>query len=558
MPTWVLLLFFFCTCVRSYYGSAFEQQDSGPCLNPNVLTGSCSCPSTTVVAGIARVLSTIVSGGYVFVCAPPEPQQDFGGTYQLDDNVPGGKGCRIGNRFAGGTCSCPNSMSATSLRVIVDTPGGGMIGSHFFVCGTSGGVFQKEDDGLCLTQNPVTNDCTCPQNFVEQNLRAIVDKGTMFSGSYIVMCVQAIPDVTLCDGSSADPSGKNPADAAIQKCIDQTPAGGTFEIPAGLFLITNQITITNPITIQTANLNGAAPCWKGSNCATFLGSPLLYNSGGIIRISDTNNVILDHIIVDGNRANRVNTPAWNECPKMETSYGYNMQISNCDSCSFTNSISRNAVCGTGCEWTGNGANVLASYFHANGDHFTHMMWSDGLTLLHSDSVGRQTLIMGNVFEDNSDVDFISGGCTNGIIQDNLVEHIYQPSYAGMMFDNFDGDEPGDFTGALISQNRINCGSCTYGLNIGPHGWYMSRNVIGGNFSENTIDGAFFLLNVDGAGSPDLPISIENTNFGNPVFGQKCGHSSTEFVICPNGTFVNSVGPQPTLSVCLDGCIMKKN
>jgi len=186
-----------------------------------------------------------------------------------------------------------------------------------------------------------------------------------------------------------------------------------------------------------------------------------------------------------------------------------------------------------------------------------MMWSDGLTLLHADSImdngalKRQTIIMGSVFEDNSDVDFVTGGARYAQIEGNQVIHSSQPSFAGIMLDNFDNSQPGDYTGATLTQNRVQCSGCTYGINLGPHGWYMSKNIIGGNVTGNHIEGAIFLLNVDGAGTQQNPISVYDNTFGPQNSVNKCGHMSTQFVVCPQSV-VRPMG-SPTLQVCLDGC-----
>ena len=75
--------------------------------------------------------------------------------------------------------------------------------------------------------------CTCPAGSVGSSVRVIVDP---FIGSHITFCstptaVQG--SVQLCPGVSADPSGNSDASAAMQACVNQTPAGGTLSLPAG-------------------------------------------------------------------------------------------------------------------------------------------------------------------------------------------------------------------------------------------------------------------------------------------------------------------------------------
>jgi hypothetical protein len=285
---------------------------------------------------------------------------------------------------------------------------------------------------------------------------------------------------------------------------------------------------------------------------TFLGSPEFKDSGGLIMIQNTNNVILDHLIIDGNRGSRVNSYSWKMCQSGQNTYGFNMYINQCTSCSFLNSISENAVCGSGAVWDGPGAEIINSHFQHNGDHFSTNLWSDGLTLLHADSNDRKTIVTGNSFIDNSDVDFICGGASNALLSGNTISHSAQPSFAGMMLDNFNGGTPGNFIGTIIANNSINCESCTYGLNLGPKGWYDSPNIFGGNVTGNHMAGAIFLLNIDGGGTAQYPMVVYGNTFGAVDAVPKCGITGTKFVVCGN-SIVSILDPPPTSRACLNNC-----
>ena len=74
-------------------------------------------------------------------------------------------------------------------------------------------------------------------------------------------------------------------------------------------------------------------------------------------------------------------------------------MSDCASCRFTNSVSKNALCGTGLEFRGNDGTSTNNVFRANGQNSVHNMWSDGLTVHFSD----RATVANNIFVDNSDV-----------------------------------------------------------------------------------------------------------------------------------------------------------
>jgi hypothetical protein len=62
---------------------------------------------------------------------------------------------------------------------------------------------------------------------------------------------------------------------------------------------------------------------------------------------------------------------------------------------------------------------------------------------------------------------------------------------------------------VIANNTIDCGEqlCTFGIQLGPHPWYPSNNIVGGELHDNVVRGAKIGINVDGAGDRDAPIAI---------------------------------------------------
>ena len=126
--------------------------------------------------------------------------------------------------------------------------------------------------------------------------------------------------------------------------------------------------------------------------------------------------------------------------------------------------------------------------------------------------------------DNSDVGFICGGSRAGSLKDNTITQSLQPSFAGLMLDNFNGVTHGDFTGATVTGNTVSCGShqCDFGIELGPHPWYLSTNILGGTVSGNSVANAKQGINVEGAGTAGSPIRV----FANTITGSS---SSAQFL-----------------------------
>jgi hypothetical protein len=240
-------------------------------------------------------------------------------------------------------------------------------------------------------------------------------------------------------------------------------------------------------------------------------------------------------VIDGNRDARLASPAAATCAAGTNGAGFNAHSDNCAGCSMRRGMSARALCGTGWEWTGDKATIEGNVFYRNGDHTKKNMWSDGLTLLSSNGA----VVRGNSFVDNSDVDFISGGAAGGTFESNSVLHVLQSSFAGLMLDNFGGATSGDFAGAVVKGNWINCQSqlCDFGIELGPHPWYLSANIKGGSVTGNSVSGARIQINAEGAGTVAQPIAVSGNALGpspaSAVFGCGQSRSATAFNVSPD-------------------------
>jgi hypothetical protein len=292
----------------------------------------------------------------------------------------------------------------------------------------------------------------------------------------------------------------------------------------------------------------------GPPCVVFRADDNLSVARGFMRYGVTTAVVLDHVVLDGNRARRLASAAAATCASGTNGAGFNASTGGCVGCSFLRSGSARALCGTGFEWRGDQATVTRSVFRENGDHVTTNMWSDGLTLLQSNGAH----VTGNRFVDNSDVDLIFGGGTTSTLTGNTVFHVRQGSFAGLMLDNFNGGTSGDFTGTVVSGNSLNCGAllCDYAIELGPHPWYLSANVIGGTVSGNTAFGGKFGINCEGAGTVASPMVVtQNTLGASPSSASfLCGtRPSTAFNISPDSHVDVQGGPAATGALTQHGC-----
>lgn len=345
--------------------------------------------------------------------------------------------------------------------------------------------------------------------------------------------------VTLCPGVTADPTGAARADLAIQQCIDATADGATLELPAGTYRMEGAVRIQHPMTLRTAGTAGnPEPCLGNVRCAVLRAAPGLDVANGFLQLGSTSGVVLDHLVLDGNRAARLGGSAAALCASgTNNRHGFNATSSDCSGCSFLNSASINAVCASGFEWIGDDATFRNSTFKDNGENAATNMWSDGLTLLRSD----RAVVEGNRFVDNSDIDLICGGTRGGSITNNVISHTRQVSFAGLMLDNFNGSTHGDFAGAIVQSNTIDCGAsfCHFGLMLGPHAWYPSANITGGSVTGNTIAGARQGINIEGAGTPASPIKV----WSNPVSGNA---TNAQFLCGPKSCSAYNISPDSTV------------
>jgi len=366
-----------------------------------------------------------------------------------------------------------------------------------------------------------------------------------------------VPQLMVCHLDSRGPYGV--ADA-LQECIRRAPAYSSVEIPPGVYVLYRQVVVTTPLTIRTAGTRGSSvPCTSAPDqCASLVAAADFRDSWGVLLVMSTNNVTIEHMVIDGNRAARGASRAVRLCLEGQNTFGFNATVLDCFSCRLADVLSRNALCGTGMVWVGGNALIQRSTFQANGDASTGM-WSDGLTVVSA----PQSAIVDNQFVDNSDVALIFGYAVSSRIERNVVRQRAQPAFAGLMLHNFNSTDlrtGGDFRGAVIAGNTIDCGPqlCVFGMQIGPGPWSNHLIVVGGDVHDNVVRGAKVGINVDGAGLFRAPVVLRNNLVSGVLSGayfSDCARSiSTDDVNVSPTSFVDRGGDtSPTGAYLSDWC-----
>lgn len=274
-------------------------------------------------------------------------------------------------------------------------------------------------------------------------------------------------------------------------------ASGTYELDRAV-RFTKPITIIGPVTFKAAK-------------------HVIGTKYDLMYAGYMSNITLIDVTIDGNKEER--RGAWFCNGTNDAYYGSNIHFDHVDNVVLDGVVTQNAVCGSGMHFSGKNAYIVNSSFLNNG-YATRNHWADGLTLLNCDDC----LITNNLFQDSTDVSLVFGGGTNTLIQKNVFKQTV-PVFAAFAMDNFNNTQSGDFRLSAFVANTIDCGLfCDFGVNIGPHAWYLSRNTQGGKVSINVIRGGKIPILVDGAGTIDQPVGITN----NEVYPALPAGSSAQF------------------------------
>jgi hypothetical protein len=371
---------------------------------------------------------------------------------------------------------------------------------------------------------------------------------------------QTVDNTIKCDELAAFSTTGTDSSKVLQACIDKTPAGQTLSLPKGKFTLVKEVVINHPMKFTTINPS-AFKCseWEVHDCTELKANTETMTQSGFVKVLSSN-VTFDHIVINGNRQERYQSPAADKCRSAASnnSYGMNIQFVG-SNITITNSVFKNALCGTGF-YIINGSGYLISNntVFSNGTHDQEFLWSDGLTALEI----KDSTITNNSFTNNTDVDLILGACPNCKIQSNTVTHsnlFASSSFAAIMIQAWPSNgTSGNYTGADISGNNVNCSRgqrCGFGLYVGASAWY-DANIYGGSVHDNTIIGAQQGFAVDKV--KNFSIANNQVSGSQGTFWTSCGKKYfSAFVITPGTLVDRSKDLIPSfnyLSFPLDGCV----
>jgi hypothetical protein len=260
----------------------------------------------------------------------------------------------------------------------------------------------------------------------------------------------------------------------LQRWIDALPVGATLELPAGRYLVSQQIVINQRITLTSVGKSLGDPrCDEsGVDCAALVASPALHAPFGMLQINQLE--ALHHIILDGNKAGRIGSLAYQKVASGENNrYGITARLAS-DDCIVEGNIFRNALGGAGLVVSAGRTQVTIrnNLFADNGVHTAYNLWSDGLTIHDL----RDSRVEYNVFRDNTDIDLIFGGARYCVIRGNQITHTANRAggaFAGLMIHKWSATS-GDYTGVEITENVIDGGpnrDMGSGIYVASEGWY---------------------------------------------------------------------------------------
>jgi len=293
----------------------------------------------------------------------------------------------------------------------------------------------------------------------------------------------AIYPIVLCDSLLAVKDTSNDASQILQGCIDNANPMTILEISPGRYMIKNQIEITKPIIIRTQDKDSTmAKCDVANHdCAEFIAGHDFYIQYGLFEIKPTNNVQIDHIVINGNKEER-----WHIASVCDQN-GTNLAFHNIDDLKITGCVFKNSLCGAGLYAKADFSQFLSNTIAFNGIHGRAGFWADGFTF----GEGKRNAFLNNEFIDNTDIDFVLGGCSDCQITGNTIKHsaeLHSGSFGALILHAWPHTS-GNFSNTDVSLNTIDCGlQCGYGLSLGSDAWFDTI-AFGAHVHDNTIQNA---------------------------------------------------------------------
>jgi hypothetical protein len=330
-------------------------------------------------------------------------------------------------------------------------------------------------------------------------------------------------DVEISPGIWADPTCRTPASAALQQCLDNEATSRHIELPKGIYQIDRMLVVKHSNTTFTtqglANTDNL-PTDGDPDYAILKAAPTLDAEALLRSPKETTGLVLDHLLFDGNRSERLA----NASPMAAAKKGRTVIIQNGEGTRIRGCGFYRTVCGTALGLgllpaAAKNVSVTKSVFADNGRNIDKGLWSDGLTI--GSVEGAE--ISDNQFLDNSDVSLILGGGVNTTIRRNLFRQTKQRAFAAFMLTNWSAPaeksrhQHADFRGLVFENNTLDLQHPTdIGLQIGVVTWTAAPSLpqvrtLGGTLARNTISTKGQGINIAGGGTLDFPVVLrENT------------------------------------------------
>lgn len=381
------------------------------------------------------------------------------------------------------------------------------------------------------SRKPGTSDYRRPARAFFLSLTALVLVMLVMIDGY--RDVANAESIGACDALSSLAGDVRNAGPALQACLDATQPGGTVAIPPGRYLIATPIRILRPVVLRTQGLDAAAPpCFANeARCALFHLAIVPALAGDAIMPVDivSNAVRLDGLVFQGTRLSDPGLSKKRCASDKERPMAGGLRI-NGDNVLITRSVFRDMACYTAVEYgSGTGSVIRNNAFTGNGAHNVNLRWADGLTIHNA----RRFQVTDNRFRDNTDVQLIFGSCVDCTVTNNHFSHSGTEeggSFAEIMLQAWPKTTSGDFTGAKVARNMIDCGPqyrCGFGIMIGSAPWYEAP-AFGGAVTDNKVRGAMLALNVDKLTGP-MVIERNDLNSSTGSYPTMCGPRSIQGV-----------------------------
>lgn len=317
----------------------------------------------------------------------------------------------------------------------------------------------------------------------------------------LAACVSEPSSAQTCASLDMVRNTTRDASPALSECIGKLAGKATLYLRAGTYLLSTPLTIDRTVSIETLSKVSGPTCSRnaGTHCAVLaIGLIQPQPTAGVMPVEiEAPNVKLRSLAIVGTG---LDDPTWQQricLNKHSRPLGGGMRVKG-DGFEMTNVLLKGASCYTALEFAKGvkGIIIRNNVIGPNGNHNIKDMWADGITVHEA----ANAIFENNIFQDNTDVQLIFGGCTGCRITKNKFIHsqsIIHASFAELMLHAWP-DTSGNFSDSATSDNDIDCGlerRCGYGIMIGGEPWYPSR-ASGGTVSGNRVANALMAINID--------------------------------------------------------------